>query len=165
METRGIPSRIKELTTELEYNFKDNRRYYFILGITDFPNPKESEEFILAIKENLSHNGLPCESIDLFKDVVAKGELSLGDTGNTFNELIDWIEKRAGSDKRCLIIYEIDPLLATWNDGDIRAFFLKALHHDGIRMPVLLISHLAGKFNLPRKETGQGKVLDFTVNA
>ena len=79
METRGIPSRIKELTTELEYNF-------------------------------------------------------------------------------------IDPLLATWNEGDIRAFFLKVLHHDGIRMPVLLISHLAGKFNLPRKESGQAIVLDFMVN-
>ena len=80
METRGILSRIKELTTELEYNF-------------------------------------------------------------------------------------IDPLLATWNEGDIRAFFRKVLHLDGIQMPVLFISHLAGKFNLPRKETGQGKVLDFTVNA
>ena len=88
----------------------------------------------------------------------------MGTQAIPFNELIDWIEKKAGSDKRCLIIHEIDPLLTTWNDGDIRAFFLKVLHHDGIRMPVLLISHLAGKFNLPRKESGQAIVLDFMVN-
>jgi len=47
----------------------------------------------------------------------------MGTQAIPFNELIDWIEKKAGSDKRCLIIHEIDPLLTTWNDGDIRAFF------------------------------------------
>lgn len=59
---------------------------------------------------------------------------------------------------------EIDPLRTTWKDGDIRAFFRKVLHHDGIRMPVLLISYLAGRFNLPKEELGQGMVLDFTGN-
>lgn len=150
---------------ELEYNYNGNRRYQAIIFIPDIPTSiaiKEIQEFIQSIEKNLSDKGIPYETIDFFKDVVAKGEFQVGDTGNSFNELVDWLKYRTCPPQRCLLLYEIDPLLSTWNDYDIKAFFKKILYHDGIRMPILLISHMAGRFPLPMERTGQGLVIKQT---
>lgn len=150
---------------ELDYNYNGNRRYQAIIFIPDIPTTiaiKEIQKFIQSIEKNLSDKNIPYETIDFFKDVVAKGEFQVGDTGNSFNELVDWLKYRTQPPQRCLLIYEIDPLLSTWNDYDIKAFFKKILYHDGIRMPVLLISHMAGRFPLPMERTGQGLVIKQT---
>lgn len=107
---------LDRIVMELVYNFNGNRRYQTIIFIVTIPTTiavKEILEFVHSLERRLLDKGIPCESIDLFKDVVAKGEIPLGDTGNTFNDLIDWIKIKAKSTKRCLLIYEIDPLLST----------------------------------------------------
>lgn len=150
---------------ELECNYNGNRRYQVIIFIPDIPSSiaiKEVQVFIQGLEKNLFDKGIPYETIDFFKDVVAKGEFQVGDTGNSFNELVDWLKYRTCPPQRCLLLYEIDPLLSTWNDYDIKAFFKKILYHDGIRMPVLLISHMAGRFPLPMERTGQGLVIKQT---
>lgn len=157
--------KLDEVIKELEYNFNGNRRYHVIIFITDNPTTiaiRDIQEFVQNVEKSLLDKGIPCEAIDLFEDVVAKGEIQVGDTGNSFNELIDWLKSRTQPPQRCLLIYEIDPLLSTWNDFDIKAFFKKILHHDGIRMPVLLISHMAERFSLPMERTGQGLVIKQT---
>lgn len=154
--------KLEYIVNELEYNFNGNRRYQTVIFITDTPTTvavKEICEFVHSIERKLLDTGIPSETIDFFRDVVSKGEFPLGDTGNSFNELIDWLKRKANSPMRCLLIYEIDPLLSTWNDSDMNAFFKKILYHDGIRMPILLISHIARKFSLPTNLTGQGLVI------
>jgi len=154
--------KLEYIVKELEYNFNGNRRYQTIILITDTPTTvavKEISEFVQSIEKKLSDTGISCETIDFLKDVVSKGEFPLGDTGNSFNELIDCLKRRAKPPKRCLLVYEIDSLLSTWNNTDIKAFFKKILYHDGIGMPILLISHIAGKFSLPTSPTGQGLVI------
>ena len=151
-----------ELLKELEYNFDGNRRYQIILFIPDEPTSisvEKIQELIRNIEKSLLDKNIPCESIDLFADVVAVGDLQVGDTGNSFNELVDWLRAKAISPQRCILIYEIDPLLSTWNDSDIKAFFRKILYHDGIRMPVLLVSQMAGRYPLPTERTGQGIII------
>lgn len=150
------------IVKELENNFNGNRRYQTIIFITDAPTTvavKQISEFVHSIERKLLDTSIPCETIDFLKDVVLKGEFPLGDTGNSFNELIDWLKRKAKPPKRCLLIYEIDPLLSTWNNTDINAFFKKILHHDGIRMPILLISHISKRASLPTNLTGQGLVI------
>ena len=155
----------KLVIKELEYNYNGNRRYQAIIFVPDIPTSiaiKDIQEFVLNIEKSLLDKGIPCETIDLFKDVVAKGEIQLGDSGNSFNELVNWLKSRTDPPQKCILIYEIDPLLSTWNDFDIKAFFKKILYHDGIRMPVLLITHMAGRFPLPTERTGQGLVIKQT---
>jgi hypothetical protein len=153
---------LNQIIKELEYNFNGNRRYQSIVFITDAPTGitvREIQALVQAIEDGLAKKGISCEKIDFFNDVVAKGNFPLGSTGNSFNELIDWIKGRTQHSPRCLLIFEIDPLLSTWNNSDISAFFKKLLYHDGIRMPVLIISFLAGKFSLPKNSLGQGLVM------
>lgn len=151
---------LEKIIKELECNYKGNRRYKTILFIVDKPTAyKETKKLVINLGEKLLDKGIPCEIMDFFKDVVAESKIPFGNTGNTFNELIDWIIKKISSAQKCLLMYEIDALLATWNTPDIKAFFKKILFHDGIDKPVLLISCLAGRFALPMNTTGQGLVI------
>lgn len=153
---------VNQIVEELEYNFNGNRRYQSILFITDSPTGvviKEIQELVQTIEKKLTGKGIPCEKIDFFNDVIEKGDFPLGSTGNSFNELIDWIKERTQHPARCLLIFEIDSLLSTWDNSDISAFFKKLIYHDGIRMPVLIISYLAGRFSLPTNRSGQGLVI------
>jgi hypothetical protein len=59
------------------------------------------------------------------------------------------------------LIYEIDPLLSTWKEKDVKAFFKKIIYHDGIRMPVLIVSPMADRFDIPINKTGQGLVIRY----
>lgn len=159
---RTMFEKSEEILKELEYNYNGNRRYQAIIFVADTPTSiaiEDIQDFVHNIRKRLLDKGIPCEAIDLFKDFVAKGDLQVGDTGNSFNELVDWLKSRTQPPQRCILIYEIDPLLSTWNDSDIKAFFKKILYHDGIRMPVLLISHMAGRFSLPMEKIGQGLVI------
>lgn len=151
---------LEKIIKELEYNYKGYRRYKTILFVVEKPTAhKETKELVINLGEKLLDKGIPCEIMDFFKDVVAESKIPLGNTGNTFNELIDWIIKKISSAQKCLLMYEIDALLSTWNTPDIKAFFKKILFHDGIDKPVLLISCLAGRFALPMNTTGQGLVI------
>lgn len=150
----------EKIIKELEYNYKGYRRYKTILFVVEIPTAhREIKEFVMDLGNNLSKKGIPCETVDFFRDVVAESKIPLGNTGNTFNELIDWIITKISSTQKCLLVYEIDALLSTWNMSDIKAFFKKILFHDGINKPVLLISCLAGRFSLPVDITGQGLVI------
>lgn len=157
-------NRVEYIAKELKCNFDGNRRYNTIIFVTDAPTStamKQILEFAHSVEKKLLEVNIPCEIIDFFGDVVSKGEFPLGDTGNSFNELIDWLKRKAKPPMRCLLIYEVDPLLSTWNNIDnIKAFFKKLLYHDGIVIPVLLISHIAGKFSLPTNPMGQGLVIN-----
>lgn len=103
---------LEKIIKELEYNYKGNRRYKTVLFIVDKPTAhKEIKEFILSLGKKLSDKGIPCEKVDFFKDVVAENKIPLGNTGNTFNELIDWIIKKISCAQKCLLMYEIDALL------------------------------------------------------
>ncbi len=157
---KKMPDYSEKIIKELEYNYKGYRRYKTILFIVDKPTAhKEIKELVINLGKNLLDKNIPCEIVDFFKDVVEESKISLGNTGNTFNELIDWIIKKISSAQKCLLMYEIDALLSTWNTPDIKAFFKKILFHDGIDKPVLLISCMAGRFVLPMNTTGQGLVI------
>lgn len=150
----------EEIIKELEHNYKGYRRYKTILFVVEKPTAhREIKELVINLREKLLEKGIPCEIIDFFKDVVAESKIPLGNTGNTFNELIGWIIRKISSAQKGFLIYEIDALLSTWNTPDIKAFFKKILFHDGIDKPVLLISCLAGRFVLPMNTTGQGLVI------
>lgn len=155
--------KVAEIIRELEYNIQGNRRYKTIFLVASTPTEIELTgiiELLHAVQEGLLGRRIPCQIIDLFKDVVAKGEIPLGHTGNSSDDLIDWLKQKSELSQQCLLIHGIDPLLSSWTDSDIKGFLIKVLHHDGIRMPVLLVSNLAGRFSLPKETKGQGLVID-----
>lgn len=155
-----MPDYSEKIIKELEYNYKGNRRYKTVLFIVDKPTAhKEIKELVINLGKKLLDKNIPCEIVDFFKDVVEERKIPLGNTGNTFNALIEWITKKISSTQKCLLIYEIDALFSTWNTSDIKAFFKKIIYHDGIHVPVLLVSCLAGRFSLPTESSGQGLVI------
>lgn len=148
-----VANKIIELINSLQ-----KRRYPTIIVIDDDSSPITKEDINIVTKEcSLRH-------IDYFKDVISNPDNSITLGAYHRGRFIEWILEQARSSNG-LLIEKTGSLISSWLEEDRKAFFMEFLRTEcnspndsTSRIPIVLISRMAGNFNLPTSKRGQGIV-------
>lgn len=133
------------------------RRYPTALVVLDSGIPSIDDLRLVA-------QACALQCIDYREDVLAGPDSNVVLGAYTRTSFRDWLISQA-RDYGGIIIWNVDELIATWEEYDRKAFYIDFLHIESNsvddrsrKAPVVLLSRLAESFALPTRDRGQGIV-------
>ena len=139
------------------------KRRYPVILVLQYENASLTSRDVELVSQTCT-----LSRINYREDVLARPASGIILGAYLRGHFVEWLLEQARKTDG-LIIEKVDELIASWPEPDRLAFFMDFLHIEcnvfkdpTRRIPILILSHLASRYDLPTSSRGQGIVFDLS---